>query len=242
MKRNSDVFGLGLKAYLEKGRTFGFIERNDGYMDVNFNTVYFSGYKNWRKPEKKAMKYVTGRVADIGCGAGRHALYLQSKGFDVTGYDSSALAIKICRKLGLKKAVNSELSKLLMQRMNFNTVLFLGNNFGLMRSFSYARKSLKRLYKITPKECLIIAESMDPHTTNNRMHLDYHRANLVKKKLAGQVRIRVRFGNKIGPWFDYLFVSIKELRDIICNTGWRIKKILADKSPTYIIVLEKIPV
>ena len=33
------------------------------------------------------MRMVRGRVLDIGCGAGRFALYLQGKGLDVTGID-----------------------------------------------------------------------------------------------------------------------------------------------------------
>ena len=36
--------------------------------------------QNWHLTEKKAIKYARGRVLDIGCGAGRHALYLQDKG------------------------------------------------------------------------------------------------------------------------------------------------------------------
>jgi cyclopropane fatty-acyl-phospholipid synthase-like methyltransferase len=40
--------------------------------------------------EKKSMGYVKGRtVLDIGCGPGRHALYLQNeRGFDVLGIDT----------------------------------------------------------------------------------------------------------------------------------------------------------
>jgi 2-polyprenyl-3-methyl-5-hydroxy-6-metoxy-1,4-benzoquinol methylase len=38
------------------------------------------------------MQFVKGRVLDVGCGAGRHSLYLQEKGFDVLGTDISPLA------------------------------------------------------------------------------------------------------------------------------------------------------
>ncbi|HDO42228.1 MAG TPA: methyltransferase domain-containing protein [Candidatus Bathyarchaeota archaeon] len=54
--------------------------------------------------EQEAMKFIRGRVLDIGCGAGRHSIYLQNKGFNVIGIDISPLAIKVCRLRGLKKA------------------------------------------------------------------------------------------------------------------------------------------
>jgi len=81
-------------------------ERNDGFIDVEDPRIWFSTYKDWLDVEKKSMKYVNGtRVLDIGCGTGKHALYLQKeKGFGVFGIDTSPLAIRVCKLLGLIKA------------------------------------------------------------------------------------------------------------------------------------------
>ena len=38
------------------------------------------------------------RVLDLGCGAGRHVVFLAWKGFEVHGLDSSAEALRICRE------------------------------------------------------------------------------------------------------------------------------------------------
>ena len=57
------------------------IEREDGYVDVDHVGNYFSEHDHWPPHQQKAMQYVVGRVLDIGCGAGRHALYLQRQGF-----------------------------------------------------------------------------------------------------------------------------------------------------------------
>jgi 2-polyprenyl-3-methyl-5-hydroxy-6-metoxy-1,4-benzoquinol methylase len=49
------------------------------------------------------MVFVKGRVLDIGCGAGRHSLYLQNQGFQVLGIDNSPLAVKVAKLRGLKR-------------------------------------------------------------------------------------------------------------------------------------------
>src|SRR5882757_2619422 len=82
------------------------LERDDGYIDTGSDPGdYFSGYEDWVKPEQRVIDLARGRVLDAGCGAGRHSLYLQGKGFAVTAMDSSPGAIKVCRQLGLKKAL-----------------------------------------------------------------------------------------------------------------------------------------
>ena len=48
------------------------------------------------------------RAVDLGCGAGNYAIYLASKGFDVTGVDFSRAAIKIAKKNAKKKGVKCE--------------------------------------------------------------------------------------------------------------------------------------
>jgi hypothetical protein len=57
--------------------------------------------------------------------------------------------------------------------------------------------------------------------------------------MPGQVRIRIRHATFIRPWFDYLLVSKREVKQIINGTGWRIKKFIDSKGPRYAMILEK---
>ena len=105
MKPHEDAFGQEIyDHYMGKGG-FEIVERDDGYFDkTNGPDYYFLDYDHWPTHQKKGIRYAKGRVLDIGCGAGRHVLYLQDKGLDVLGIDISPLAIKVCKKRGLKKA------------------------------------------------------------------------------------------------------------------------------------------
>ncbi|MEM3875283.1 MAG: class I SAM-dependent methyltransferase [Candidatus Bathyarchaeia archaeon] len=68
----------------------------------------------------------------MGCGAGRHSIYLQNNGLDVTGIDISPLAIKICRLRGLRKAEVMSVEEIDFEPNSFDTVIMSGNNFGLL--------------------------------------------------------------------------------------------------------------
>ena len=45
------------------------------------------------------------KTIDLGCGIGNYAIYLASRGFDVTGIDFSPTAIKIAKENAKKKGV-----------------------------------------------------------------------------------------------------------------------------------------
>ena len=95
----------------------------------------------------------------------------------------------------------------------FETVLMFGNGFGLFHTRARARKILRRLFKITNPKARIIAESIDPYMTKEPSHLQYQARNRRLGRLGGQIRIRIRYKKYSTPWFDYLLVSKKEMRE-----------------------------
>ena len=102
-------------------------------------------------------------VLDVGCGAGRHSLYLQGKGFDVTGIDISPLAIKVCRLRGLHKVKNMSIAEVGKFGPNsFDTIIMMGNNFGLFGSRDGAKSLLKRSLNITAIQGLINCRKQRP--------------------------------------------------------------------------------
>ena len=86
--------------YHSRGSGQYIVERSDGFLDILETGPLFQGHEDWQDYEKEAMNSVKGRVLDVGCGAGRHAIYLQNKGFDVLGTDISPLAIEVAKRGG----------------------------------------------------------------------------------------------------------------------------------------------
>lgn len=239
LKEDQDAFGQMLWARYRGEKVFEIIERDDGYVDATDPSKYFSDYEDWPVIQKKAIEFVKGRVLDVGCGAGRHSIYLQNKGFDVLGIDVSPLAIKICKLRGLRKAEVMAVEDLNFKSNSFDTIIMLGNNFGLFSNFKKARGLLKKLHKMTSNDALIIAETRDPYKTDNPAHLRYHERNRKRGRMGGQIRMRHRFRQYVGRWFDYLFVSKDEMEEILDGTGWVIGEFIDSENSQYIAIIKK---
>jgi SAM-dependent methyltransferase len=244
LKDRQDAFGHEIYDYYKdtthRRAIVEIVELDDGFIDVSGGpAAYFSEYKNWSSHYKKAMRYVKGRVLDVGCGAGRCSLYLQGKGLDVVGIDNSPLAIEVCKQRGLKDARVIPINQVNKTMGVFDTVIMMGNNFGLFGSFEGARRLLKKWVNMTSEKARIIAETNDVYKTDNPDHLSYHELNRKRGRMAGQIRMRVRRGKYMTPWFDYLMVSREEMADIVRGTGWAIEVIIESGHSSYIAVLRK---
>jgi len=245
LKKSQDAYGHSLWDYFYKKQpACEIIERSDGYIDPSdvAPKIYFSKFEDWPDVEKKAIKFAKGRVLDVGCGAGRVAIYLQdNKRLDVLGIDLSLLAIRVCKQRGLRKVRLLAFEDVDFKPGSFDSVVLFGNNFGLFGSRARAKLLLKKLFTMTSANAVIIGESVNPYETDNPYHLEYQRINRAKGRMSGQIRIRARYKYYIGRWFDYLLVSPKEMKELCEGTGWRVKRfILSKKDPLYVGILMKV--
>lgn len=240
MKNHQDAYGHQVYDFYTGKGGYEIVERDDGHFSISGGApYYFAEYKNWRPHEKQGLKYARGRVLDIGCGAGRHALYLQKKGMAVVGVDQSPLAVKVCKLRGLKEAKVIPITQISPKLGIFDTIIMLGNNFGLFGSYKRAKWLLKRFHRLTSPNAKIIAESRNPYATKNPFHLNYHKLNRSRGRMSGQLRIRIRYQSYATPWFDYLLVSPDEMKKILAGTGWQVNRFLKFKDASYIAIIEK---
>ena len=240
MKDNQDAFGHLLYDYLEHQQGVEIVEREDGWVGTSAGPLtYFTEYADWPPHQQQAIKCVVGHVLDLGCGAGRHSLYLQQQGFDVLGVDVSPLAIEVSQRRGLKNAQVRSITQVSAKLGQFETILMLGNNFGLLGNPMRARWLLKRFHTMTGQQARLIVESNDVYQTTDPDHLAYQEFNRQRSRMPGQIRIRIRYKKYVMPWFDYLMVSKDEMKEILAGTGWVIKQFIDSEKAIYAAVIEK---
>jgi SAM-dependent methyltransferase len=210
------------------------IERDDGFI-TSAGLNYFAPVRRWPAVERRALRYIRGRVLDVGVGAGRVALELQARGREVVAIDVSPGAVEVARNRGVSDVRLLAFEEVDASLGHFDTVVMYGNNFGLFGSRAKARRLLRRL---RPFVARIVATSNNPYATEDPAHLAYHERNRGRGRMSGQLRLRVRYRDLVGPWFEYLIVSPDEMADIVESTGWQLRRVVRDEGSYFVAVLD----
>jgi SAM-dependent methyltransferase len=236
-----DGYGSILLAHLEgTARAKEIVERDDGFIEVtNGPEVYFEPFRRWPAHQRRALRFVRGRVLDVGAGAGRVSLELQARGHEVVAIDISPGAVEVCRRRGVHHARVLRFEDVDASVGPIDTVLMFGNNFGLFGGRAKAGPLLRRLHRLTGPDGRIVAETRDTFDTDVPEHLGYHERNRRRGRMPGQLRLRVRHRLATTPWFDYLIVSPDELRELLAGTGWRLNHLIEGEAGMYAAVIDK---
>lgn len=233
--RQGDALGTALLDALAGKDAPMVIERDDGLIAVD-GTDYFGGLAEhgaW------AAARASGRVVDVGAGAGRGALALQERGQEVTALDTSAGAVEVCRRRGVRSVYKGTVRQAAADGLagTFDSALLLGNNLGLLGSRENAVQFLTDLGKLLKPDGAIVGTILDAYKTDNPVHLAYHERNRGRGRLPGQLTMRVRYRNIATDWFDWLAASPEELAELAAQAGWRVADALTGVS--YAVMLTR---
>lgn len=238
----TDAFGIALLEWARGASTPEIIERDDGYMTTGAGPeVYLAPFKDWPVAERQSVRHMGGRVLDVGCGAGRVALHLQQRGVDVVGLDSSRLAVQAAKLRGVDDVWCATTDSLGASMAAFDSVVLFGNNFGIFGTSDRAHSTLQRWAKHTNPRTRLFIESTNAYSGGApAFDRAYYQRNKARGDMPGQARFRYHYGHHVGSWFPWLFVSRRELRQIIKGTGWREVRVLGEAlSEPYVAILEK---
>jgi hypothetical protein len=95
----------------------------------------------------------------------------------------------------------------------FDTILMMGNNFGLFGNPKQARRLLERFHDMTSPDARIIAESLDIYNPPvDPVHRRYHLMNIRRGRMPGQV--------KISTVQKPCHALVRLLARIECRDGW----------------------
>ncbi len=239
-KPHEDAYGQMMLDYLRDGSGYEIVEHDDGHFGIGAGPrLYFSEFDSWREVERDAMSYVTGRVLDVGCGAGRFMLWLRDRGHDVTGIDTSPGAVEVCRRRGLDDVHELSIRQISRRLGCFDTVLLLGGNMALLGPVPQAKRNLARLHRVTSPAARLLGANRDWTKSSDAETRAKASENVASGRLSGEHRSRIRYKDLVTPYFTSSRMTPDELRGIVQDTGWVVEEILTRGEGIYIAVLEK---
>ncbi|MFJ4653828.1 class I SAM-dependent methyltransferase [Nocardia sp. NPDC088792] len=215
-----DAFGEALMEELEHGDAFEVDERDDGYVKVHPISRYFADYPDWPDLEAAALDSISGRVLDLGAGAGRATLELQKRGQPVLAIDSSPLAVEVCRRRGVEERMLGTIFDIPSRDEMFSCILMLGGNLGLLQNPATVKEFLAAASASTRPGAQIFALGTDPYRTKDPAHLQYYAHNRAAGRTGGHLRLRIRHRHTATPWFDQWLLSLPELEAVLAGTPW----------------------
>jgi SAM-dependent methyltransferase len=233
-----DAFGAALLAHHRGDDGTHVVERDDGHRHEGDAARYFGGLDAWSPAEAAAGELMTGRVLDVGTGAGRVAIEAARRGLDVLAIDTSPGAIEVSRHRGVPRAKVATIDELGDE--TWDTITLFGSNLGLMGSRDEAPRFLSVLRGLAARGAVMLGSSRDPLLTDDEAHLRYHRRNIERGHMPGQVRIRVAYRDLVTHWFDYLYLSPDELRALIEGSGWALDDVFGEKDRLWVAVLRAV--
>lgn len=203
-------------------------------MDVSY---LFRTFKEMPKLEQKALKLAKGKILDVGCGAGSHALYLQENGFNVKAIDISANAIETCHLRGIKDtAVISVLD--LDVTLKYDTIYLLMNGTGIFRKLKNIDQYLSKLKELLTPEGQILIDSSDIVYMFDEdedggkwipMYSDYY----------GELIFNVSYKGEQEEPFDWLYLDYNTLQNACISQGLKCEFILEGNHFDYLARITK---
>lgn len=177
----------------------------------------FRSYDEMPLIEQKALQLARGKVLDIGCGAGSHALYLQEKGFDVSAIDISPGAIEVCKLRGIKKV---KVAELLEETNTFDTLLLLMNGTGIFQNLVSVPNYLNHLKSVLNPGGQILIDSSDLIYMFDKDE-DGGVWVSTENDYYGELRFKMSYKGESSEEFDWLYLNFNLLKELAAKSGFQ---------------------
>jgi SAM-dependent methyltransferase len=192
--------------------------------------VFFRGENDLPELEYYALHLCTGKVLDIGAGAGSHSLILQERGIDVTALEISPLSAQLLKNRGIEKVILEDIYK--FKGETFDTLLLLMNGIGLAGDLEGLKTLLNHLSTIISKDGFIICDSSDITYLYEEEGVEWP-----TDRYFGEIMYRYEYQGEKGNWFKWLYVDQKKFASIAEECGWAFELLFEDDSDQYLAKL-----
>lgn len=184
----------------------------------------FRGFSDMNALEQKALELATGKVLDIGAGAGSHSLYLQNdRNLAITALDISPKAIEIAKERGVQKAICQDLMEFTDGK--FDTLLLLMNGTGIFESLEKIDSYLEKLKSLLSENGQILIDG------TNIMYM-YEEEDgsfcIPADEYYGELDYVVHYKGEQEEPIKWLYLDFDTFANAATNNGFEIELILEE--------------
>ena len=222
-----DVFGKALLDFQNGNYTEDIITWTSISEEDEIPLPYlFRPFDDMPAIEQEALNLASGKVLDVGCGAGNHSLYLQDKkGLEVKSIDISKNAISVCQ---LRHLRNPEVLDILDEKECFDTILFLMNGSGIFQELSKVPFYLNHLKTLLNPGGQILMDSSDiryMYMDETETSVDYGALDNITGYF-GDLDFFISYkGEKENP-MKWIYIDYDTLKDQCDKSGLKCEKIM----------------
>ncbi|WP_282788094.1 class I SAM-dependent methyltransferase [Flavobacterium croceum] len=232
-----DLFGKAILDYQTNNSPENIITETTISEPDEMDVAYlFRNYKNMPKLEQKALQLAKGKILDVGCGAGSHALYLQNQKYDVVAVDISENAIKACKLRGIKNAININFFEL--ENQTFDTILLLMNGTGIFETLAKTSIYLQKLKSLlTPNGQILIDSSDIIYMFDQDEDGAYE---VPADNYYGQLTFTIQYKGETEKPFSWLYLDFNTLQNAANANGLKCELIAEGEHFDYLARLTRI--
>ncbi len=215
--KSPDIFGKAVLDYFHKNSPEDIIVFSDDFDEDIIPVEYlFRNYATMPLLEQKALDLAEGKILDVGCCAGSHALYLQEKGKNITAIDISPGAIEVARLRGIKNAAVQDFFNL--KNQEFDTVLLLMNGSGIIGKLKNLTDFFNHLKNILAPNGKILIDSSD---LQYLFDADEDGGIWVNpNQYYGELTYQIQYKNEKSEKFDWLYIDFNTLEFAAESNGF----------------------
>ncbi|MDR5590933.1 class I SAM-dependent methyltransferase [Christiangramia sp. SM2212] len=230
MDKSKDIFGTAIKAYYNENDNTDISVHSPDFDDDIIPVDYlFRSLEEMPLIERTAIKSSSGKVLDVGCGAGSHALELQkNRDLEIHAIDTSEGAIEIAKMRGVSNAETKDFFQI--KNEEYDTILLLMNGSGIIGKLENLDAFFTHCRTLLKENGQVLMDSSD------LIYL-FDDEDIPDDNYYGELQFRISYKGLESDEFDWLYIDPERLKISAEQNGFQFEIIEKGENHDYLAKL-----
>jgi len=233
--KKTDIFGLAVADYYFNNKPENILVHAEDFDDDEIPTEYlFRSFEEMPLLEQKALQLASGKVLDVGCCAGSHAIFLQQKKLEVKAIDISEGAVKVAELRGVGNVKVQDFFQLKNEK--FDTILLLMNGSGIIGKLNNLTAFFSHATSLLNPNGKILLDSSDLYylfdaDEDGGIWVD-------PDQYYGELSYSISYKGKVSEKFNWLYIDFDSLSLAAESNGFTCELVQKGEHYDYLAMLK----